>query len=566
MLFMSTISGQCIEKYGPVMHSTLTFHNFESIKNTVVPSSVHSSNASTVIINGYPKTPYATFILDIGDKNGNKNGKNPFRIMKIYLDRTGAQTSYEAIPITDIYGQIIPGRLGRVDGNGTSVFGPNGKIYFISYSPSYLIEFDPTADPKLNRKTAVAYPFELPSRTSGSSTIKAEAFYISAGPPSSGGNSSTLIYGSTFNFSLVWWFDPANPAEGIQYITMPGPNNTQVCTDQDIDNRQNYIEKVIGRGQWIYVVMNRMDYDRVKDGAFKSVYAINTKTQKKFLLFHSTAKNFDIKAYKQLNSQNVYEYNIYLELDHGMAPGTIYKNPLGIDINQLPPATAGTNCPCYNISPDVPSVTNLHSLPSSVRNLINNPPFSQSDYTGYVPENTKFRYDENYAWPRVNNYTVIDPPMSDFLPICDPAIDNGPYINVPWDIVGQVPGVTIPNRTNRICFEITGKFVNTANPINATNAFQIPWDSYDPNIGASDKPKTAWDEEANKLYFKYDLLPRMEIELQKFSETNSHNDLYDYYADLAGLSMTTSTAEGLEFGAPTLVKGAMKEELHRFSQ
>ena len=63
MLFMSTISGQCIEKYGPVMHSTLTFHNFESIRNTVVPSSVQNSNASTVIIDGTPKTPYATFIL-----------------------------------------------------------------------------------------------------------------------------------------------------------------------------------------------------------------------------------------------------------------------------------------------------------------------------------------------------------------------------------------------------------------------------------------------------------------------------------------------------------------------
>ena len=436
-------------------------------------------------------------VLDIGDNNGNNNGKNPFRIMKIYLDKTGAQTSYEAIPITDFNGQVIPTPLGRVDANGTSVFGPNGKIYFITYSPGYLIEFDPATN------IAIGYPFDgLPTITSGTSSIQAEPYYISAGPPPSATNPSTLIYGGTFNLSLVWWFDPAQPSKGIQYIK--GLNNAP-CTDQEIDNRQAYVSKVIGKGEWIYVLLNKRDYDKTGDGGFKSVYAINTKNEEKFLLFHSTTNNFDIKAYKQEVSPNVFEDNIFLELDHGSASGTIYMDPVGININELPPSIAGANCPCYNIDPDERGGT---VFPSYIRNNYITTTYypDPDDFTGSSPENTVFKYNENYAWPW-NNYTVIDPIRGkNGLFICNPLIYNGGYINLPWDIVNQMPGITIPNQTSRICFKITQRHVETT-PINANNAFQIPWDSYDPYIVASGKPRTAWDEDQNTLYYDYGLNP-----------------------------------------------------------
>ena len=125
LTLLNICTAQVIQKYGPVIHYAHTWHRFDEIVNTAVPTGFDYTNA-TVLIKGENGNGFATFLLDIGDHNGNNTGINAFRFIVFNLDSNANKTSYRAIEVKDTQGKIITGTLGRTDGR--SVFGPNGKI------------------------------------------------------------------------------------------------------------------------------------------------------------------------------------------------------------------------------------------------------------------------------------------------------------------------------------------------------------------------------------------------------------------------------------------------------
>ena len=274
-----------VKLYGPGLpNRTFTFSNFELIRNSITPGSAYDVSTSTVLIPGNAflnfNCYYATCFLDIGDNDGNV-GKQAFRFMVVFLDSTGQNTTYRAINVYDsTRTNIITTSLGRTDGK--ACFGPGGKIYFTTYAPyndttkpGYLIMFDPA------EITATAYSFPKGF---------GKPYIASAGPIPDANNPTTLIYGGTFDASQVWWFNPSDL--GIRYISYTQAGKTIF---PEVDPRQNYVDQIQGKGNWIYVGLNRKG---IEGGAYKSVYAINIATQKKYLLFQSTMGNFNLIARK----------------------------------------------------------------------------------------------------------------------------------------------------------------------------------------------------------------------------------------------------------------------------
>ena len=518
LTLLNICTAQVIQKYGPVIHYAHTSHRFDEIVNTTVPTGFDYTNA-TVLIKGENGNGFATFLLDIGDHNGNNTGINAFRFIVFNLDSNANKTSYRAIEVKDTQGKIITGTLGRTDGR--SVFGPNGKIYIPTYGlAKYLIEFDQ------NNYTAIAYP--VPPGLN-------DLYLVSAGPAQDASNPQTLIYGGTFNASQVWWFDPSSPTPEIKFISF------------EIDPRQNYINQVSGKGDWIYAKMvNRS----LAGDAYRSLYAVNIKTQTKYLLFHSTKSNFNI--YSLQDKQKPGENNVFLALN-GKSPGTIYPNPTAISMSAPPPSGVSANCPCYNV--DV--YGQIWPFPSAIRTTYCKVPFyNANELTGYNPEYTTYQYNQNFAWNKNTHQPFVTPPLVNGEYICNPNIDNGAFINFPWDFTKTFSN--LPNSAYNYYFRITGAQVDISNPIEDGNHAWVNWKSYDPLFSTARKPKTSWDGVQTLTYQLYGKAVHSKT-VGYYSITGKASDLRDYDANLSGLAMTAATGMGWPNGAGTLVKGDKKE-------
>ncbi len=520
LLFCNICTAQVVQKYGSILHYPYTWHRFDEILNTTVPAGFDYTNA-TVLIKGESGNGFSTFLLDVGDHNGTNTGVNPFRVIIFNLDSNSISnnTSYIAVDVRDPQGNLITGTLGRCDGK--AVFGPNGKIYTVTYGlGKYLIEFDQ------ENFSAIAYP--VPPGLS-------ELFIVNAGPQPDATNPTTLLYGGTFNSSQVWWFDPSSANPEIKFIEF------------EIDPRQNYINQVAGRGDWIYAKMvNRS----LAGDAYRSLYAVNIKTKTKYLLFHSTKSNFNIATYK--DKQRPGENNVFISLN-GKSPGTIYPNPTPILMSTPPPAGVGANCPCYNV--DV--YGQFWKFPVNTRlNYFKVPFYNANELTGYAPEFTSYQYNQNFAWDVNKTQPFVKPPLANGLYICNPNIDNGAFANFPWDFLKKF--TRLPNSAYNYYFRLNGENVDIINPIEDGNHSWENWNSYDPFLNAPNKPKTSWDGQQTLTYqFPGKQLQTKTVGL--FSATGKINDLKDYDADLSGLSMTTASGKGWVNGAATLVKGDKKE-------
>ena len=155
-------------------------------------------------------------------------------------------------------------------------------------------------------------------------------------------------------------------------------------------------------------------------------------------------------------------------MDHGCAPGTIYTNPTAINMDEPYPSGVGSNCPCYNIDPLQSAV----AFPTAIKNIIT-APFYPLQSTIHNPikqfwtsggnqfENTSFNYNQNYAHSRVaiagGSTTVVPPPIFKdenqmIYEICDKRIDNGPFKNLPWELMNNFPSV--PNTDLWYSFKI----------------------------------------------------------------------------------------------------------------
>ncbi len=509
---------QTVQKYGPVIHYAHTWNRFDEILNSYTPTGM-DPNSTSVIIKGENGNKFATFILDIGDHNGQNMGVNPFRFIVFNLDSNG-NTSYRAIEVKDPQGNVITTTLGRTDGH--SVFGPGGKIYIPTYGlGKYLIEFDP------NTYKAVAYP---------SPPGLFDFFIVGVGPAPDATNPKTLVYGGTFNASQVWWFDPSDPNPKIKFVEF------------EIDGRQNYIHQVIGRGDWIYAKMiNR----GLAGGAYRSLYAVNVKTEKKYLLFHSTKSNFDVKGF--VDREKPGENNVFLAIT-GKSPGTIYPNPVGIPMSDPAPPGVAANCPCYNIDP----AGTYWPFPSAIRTkYFKSPYYGTTELTNFAPQYTTFQYNQNYAWDTKTHQPFVAPPMIQGYYICNPNIDNGDLFNVPWDLVSKFP--KIPTSSYNYYFRIDGEKIDVSKPIEDGNHLWKLWNSNDPYFSDAGKPLTAWDLNSRTLYYQFPGKAVQNKQVGFYSVTNNPNDLHDYDANLSGLSMTATSGVGWPNGAATLVKGDKKE-------
>ncbi len=557
---------QKVKLYGVAFpHRIYTFWNFQTLQNTETPGPAYLPGTSTPIINS-EFGAYATWFLDIGDNDGYV-GKQAFRIMVAHLNPNGVGSTYQAIEVYDATRtNIISTSLGRVDGK--ACYGPGGLIYFTTYSPmnstipGYLIVFNPAV------LTATAYPFPenfgLP-------------YTLNAAPTPNANVVSTLIYGGTFNKSNVWWFDPANTAAGIQFISY----NTGIQFPE-IDPRQNYVDNVIGRGNWIYVEMYRRG---IEGGAYSSVYAINIVTKIKYLLFHSTQHKFSLIDIKDpTTNQNI----VALKMDHGMTPGTIYTNPVAIPLNTDYPAGMSTNCPCYNVAPlQTNGLYHQNIRPFIIGNYSGHyfdyaNPF-QPFYNGTkMPvssrnpfENTSFNYNQNYALPRTNiiggTTTTVDPPrVGDATTpfICDRFLNNNAYINLPWDLMENFDKV--PNADHQYTFRLNGKDVDVTNVIETSSTNNlVHWNSYDliSYIPKIEIPKTSWDEKNKILYYKFDNFPLQVMPILKqdiypiqFPNATTNNGLQYYIPNVSGLAMTANSGQGSPSGiATTLIKAVRNE-------
>src|SRR5947209_6953499 len=99
-LLTTLATSQVVQKYGPVLHYTKTWHRFDEILNNSAPAGMDGYGA-TVLIHGQNGQTFGTFILDIGDNNGNNLGINPFRFILFSLDSTTQQTTSTPISVTD---------------------------------------------------------------------------------------------------------------------------------------------------------------------------------------------------------------------------------------------------------------------------------------------------------------------------------------------------------------------------------------------------------------------------------------------------------------------------------
>lgn len=519
---MNNASSQVVQKYGPVLHYAKTWHRFDEILNNVVPAGM-DGYGSTILIKGPGGQGFATFILDVGDNGGNNLGYNPFRFIIFKLDSNGQQTTYNAVAVKDTNGVVInAGSLGRVDGHAT--FGPGGKIYIPTYgsSPNYLIEFDQ------NTYTAKAYP--APAGL-------AEFFLVNVGPPVDSTNPRTLVYGSTFNASQVWWLDPSAAHPKIEFVQF------------EVDSRQNYIHQVTGKGDWIYAKLSNMS---LAGGAFRSLYGVNTVTKKKYCLFHSTKANFSVRGFKDKHHPG--QNNLFLVLN-GKAPGTVYPNPVGIDMSVAPPTGVLSNNPCYNIDPQ----GMYWPFPASIRNTyFNTSHYSILELTGFSPEYTTYQYNQNYAWDKATHQPFPNPPTVAGEYICNPSINNGAFINFPWDMPRFFPQTQLPAGAYNYYFRLNGGTIDTADIIeDGYNSWSL-WDSYDPMYSVPNKPATHWDN-YQTLTYQFPGKSAQTKRMGFFTQTGNINDLHDYDANLTGLSMTAVTGQGLQYGAATIVKGEKQE-------
>ncbi len=509
---------QTVQKYGPVLHYAYTWNRFDEIMNNTAPTGFDASSA-TLLINGENGQGYATLILDIGDHGGRNQGINPFRFIVFQLDSATNQATYRSIEVKDPQGSVMTSSLGRTDGK--AVWGRDGKLYILTYgSGKYLVEFNQ------NNYTATAYP--VPAGLD-------ELFMATAGPLPDSTNTKTIIYGGTFNSSQVWWFDPTVPNPKIEFIQF------------ELDGMQNYVHGVIGKGDWLYArLINRS----LAANAYRSAWAVNIKTKTKYLIFHSTKANFELKGFK--DNQRANQYNIFLVLN-GKSPGTIYPTPTAIPMGNLPPAGVGINCPCYNIDPKGV----YWKFPSNIRNTYFKAPYySASELTGYNPEYTINQYNENYAWDKATHQPFINPPSVGGNFICDPNLNNGKFFNFPWGLRSKFSN--LPTSAYNYNFRLTGEKADFKNAIEDGNHLWLGWDSYDPMIINSNKPKTSWDGN-NTLYFQFPGKALQSKQVGFFTVTGNANDLKDYDANLMGLSMTASSGDGWVNGASTLVKGEKKE-------
>ncbi len=526
---------------GPVLHTTYTVWQFGSMINTQIPTGNFEAEASTTVLLPPPPNStneYASFIIDIGENNGNLVSIHTPKIIVFDFSTDPSTQEYNSIEIKAPRGvpPLNGASLGRCD--GSAVFGPHGKIYILTYEPGYLIEFN------YLERTAFAYKF--PDGLT--------PFSICSGP-----EDNALIYGGTFYGSRVWWFDPVTK-EFSHFAVQSG-------LDPEIDPQQTYVNSVVGKGDWLYATLNENGYPE----AYNSVYAINIRTHKKYLLFHSTGSGWSMGGVYEPTGGHAGENNPFLILENGKKAGTIYSDPLGIDMFAPLPHNVLSNCPCYNIDPTRSSFpfTGLLTYPD---------PFNVSDLPSNLPYSI-YRYNENYAWDAPPYYDVPTiplnpPPYTTGKKICNenlinyslaptnPSVNHEHFLNVPWGLFNysNFPGIKIPSN---FAFRLNGQLFDMLEPVAGGHA-QL-W-SQDPILSMipirDDRPRTIWDpihhvfsyqfkDPHSGLWGNVNPIP---VGLKSDIPLLDKN-LDDYDAVLSGLAMTTSSGAGYPDGATTLVKG-----------
>lgn len=345
----------------------------------------HTDASECLLIKPSPgsSASFGALVLDIGDHNGNNVGYQPYKLLTFDLN-SNQQGTYSVNTVKDLSGNVITTNLGRFD--NWHAFGANNKLYLGNYSgaiingaTSGIVEFDQ------DTYEAVKIPTPVDPSTG---TAVGETYTLGTSID------NNLIYVGCFNSSRVWWYNPTTKiAESFPF---------------ELDPYQNYIKTIVGKGDWIYA-MTKENY-----GLGVGIYAINIKTNKKYLLAHTNHPGVELGYVG--NEVHIIASSIYKYI--------IYTDPLEIDANFIPPGQLTAN---GNYSPPYPPIDPLTGYATACTNCqSNSTAFTNVDFTQGSAAVYSFQIDGNQV--DINKPIFhVNTSASTLLP--DYSYD--PFFNVP---------------------------------------------------------------------------------------------------------------------------------------